>query len=234
MDRSGTQYSRIMNDQKNKDSNLSGMNDEEMVEVHVKLNKEKHPPTEGFLIAPLIFVFVFGCLIFFCSIQLAHSTNGFQVDPPQEVVELSDEEKEILRIERKIDSGKKLYAVNCASCHQPSGLGLGDQYPPLAGSEWVSANPELIVKVILKGLKGEIQVKGKTYAPAGGMAAVTNLKSDRDIANVTTYVRQAWGNDATEVTEQEVANARADSAEQKDQWIGEALQSEYLSVASTE
>ena len=66
------------------------------------------------------------------------------------------------------------------------------------------------------------------------MAAVTNLKSDRDIANVTTYVRQAWGNDATEVTEQEVANARADSAEQKIQWIGEALQSEYLSVASTE
>ena len=130
--------------------------------------------------------------------------------------------------------GKKLYKQYCASCHQPSGLGLGDQYPPLAGSEWVSANPELIVKVILKGLKGEIQVKGKTYAPAGGMAAVTNLKSDRDIANVTTYVRQAWGNDATEVTEQEVANARADSAEQKDQWIGEALQSEYLSVASTE
>ena len=223
-----------MNDQKNKDSNTSGMNDEEMVEAHAKLSKEKHPPTEGFLIAPLIFVFVFGCLIFFCSIQLAHSTNGFQVHPPQEVVKLSDEENEIRRIERKIDSGKKLYADNCASCHQPSGSGLGDQYPPLAGSEWVSANPELIVKVILKGLKGEIQVKGKTYAPAGGMQAVINLKSDRDIANVTTYVRQAWGNDATEVTEQEVANARADSAEQKDQWIGEALQSEYLSVASTE
>jgi len=52
-----------MNDQKNKDSNLSGMNDEEMVEVHAKLNKEKHPPTEGFLIAPLIFVFVFGCYL---------------------------------------------------------------------------------------------------------------------------------------------------------------------------
>jgi hypothetical protein len=113
----------MMSEQKNNDANETGMNDEEMVEVHTKLNKEKHPPTQGFLMAPLIFVFVFGCLIFVCSIQLAHSTNGFQIHPPKEIVELSDEEKETLRIERKIDSGKKLFAVNCASCHQSSGLG---------------------------------------------------------------------------------------------------------------
>jgi mono/diheme cytochrome c family protein len=219
----------MMSEQKNNDSNQAGMNDEDMVEVHTKLNKEKHPPTKGFLMAPLIFVFVFGCLIFVCSIQLAHSTNGFQIHPPKEVVELSDEEKEALRIERKIDSGKKLFASNCASCHQASGLGLGDQYPPLAGSEWVTVNPELIIKVILKGLKGEIKVKGKTYAPAGGMAAVSNLKTDREIANVTTYVRQAWGNDAPEVSVEEVAQVRADSADQKDQWIGKELQSIYLS-----
>jgi mono/diheme cytochrome c family protein len=219
----------MMSEQKNNDANETGMNDEEMVEVHTKLNKEKHPPTRGFLMAPLIFVFVFGCLIFVCSIQLAHSTNGFQIHPPKEMVELSDEEKETLRIERKIDSGKKLFAVNCASCHQSSGLGLGDQYPPLAGSEWVTVNPELIIKVILKGLKGEIKVKGKTYAPAGGMAAVSNLKTDREIANVTTYVRQAWGNDAPEVSVEEVAQVRADSADQKDQWIGKELQSIYLS-----
>lgn len=218
-----------MSKEKNNNSNQVGMNDEEMVEVHTKLNKEKHPPTKGFLMAPLIFVFVFGCLIFVCSIQLAHSTNGFQVHPPKEVVKLSDEEKEALRIERKIDSGKKLFAANCASCHQASGLGLGDQYPPLAGSEWVTVNPELIIKVILKGLKGEIKVKGKTYSPAGGMAAVSNLKTDREIANVTTYVRQAWGNDAPEVSAEEVAQVRADSADQKDQWIGKELQSIYLS-----
>jgi len=218
-----------MSKQNNNESNQTGMNDEEMVEVHAKLNKEKHPPTQGFLIAPLIFVFVFGCLIFVCSIQLAHSTNGFQIHPPTELVELSEEEKEALRIERKIDSGKKLFAVNCASCHQASGMGLGDQYPPLAGSEWVSVNPELIIKVITKGLKGEIQVKGKTYAPAGGMAAVSNLKTDREIANVATYVRQAWGNESPEVSDEEVAQVRADSADQKDQWIGQELQSIYLS-----
>ena len=91
------------------------MSDEEMVEIHSKLNHEKHPPTKGFLSAPLIFVFVFGCLIFVCSIQLAHSTNQFQLHPPREIVELSDEEKDALRLERKIESGKKIFGVRCAS-----------------------------------------------------------------------------------------------------------------------
>lgn len=223
-----------MSNQKNNDSSGTGMNDEDMVELHTKLNKEKNPPTEGFLIAPLVFVFVFGCLIFVCSIQLAHSTNGFQVHPPQEIATLTDEERENKRIKRKFDSGKKLFAVNCASCHQASGLGLGNQYPPLADSEWVSADPALIIKIILKGLKGEIQVKGETYGTMANMAAVTNLKTDREIANVASYVRQAWGNDSPEVLEEDVAKARLDSVEQKDQWIGDELKSIYLQGITSE
>jgi mono/diheme cytochrome c family protein len=204
------------------------MNDDDMVEVHSELNREKHPPTKGFLIAPLIFVFMFGCLIFVCSIQLAHSTNGFQIHPPQEIVELSDEELETQRLERKYDSGKKIFANRCASCHQPNGLGIATQYPPLAGSEWVSADPDLIIKVILKGLKGEILVKGEKYgtSPAVNMAAVPI--NDREIANVSTYVRQAWGNDYSEVKEDQVARVREESSSQQEQWIGNALQSLYL------
>jgi mono/diheme cytochrome c family protein len=204
------------------------MNDDDMVEVHSELNREKHPPTKGFLIAPLIFVFMFGCLIFVCSIQLAHSTNGFQIHPPQEIVELSDEELETQRLEKKYDSGKKIFAMRCASCHQPNGLGIATQYPPLAGSEWVSADPDLIIKVILKGLKGEILVKGEKYgtSPAVNMAAVPI--NDREIANVSTYVRQAWGNDFSEVKEDQVARVRDESSSQQEQWIGNALQSLYL------
>ena len=207
---------------------ITVMNDDDMVEVHSELNCEKHPPTKGFLIAPLIFVFMFGCLIFVCSIQLAHSTNGFQIHPPQEIVELSDEELETQRLEKKYDSGKKIFAMRCASCHQPNGLGIATQYPPLAGSEWVSADPDLIIKVILKGLKGEILVKGEKYgtSPAVNMAAVEI--NDNEIAKVSTYVRQAWGNDYSEVKEDQVARVREESSSQQEQWIGNALQSLYL------
>ena len=208
------------------------MNDDDMVEVHSELNREKHPPTKGFLISPLIFVFMFGCLIFVCSIHLAKTTNGFQIHPPQEIVELSDEEFETQRLQRKYDSGKKIFAKRCASCHQLNGLGIATQYPPLAGSEWVSADPDLIIKVILKGLKGEILVKGEKYgtSPAVNMAAVPI--NDREIANVSTYVRQAWGNDFSEVKEDQVARVREESSSQQEQWIGNALQSLYLNNKS--
>ena len=208
------------------------MNDDDMVEVHSELNREKHPPTQGFLIAPLIFVFMFGCLIFVCSIQLAHSTNGFQIHPPQEIVELSDEERESQRLERKYDSGKKIFSLRCASCHQSNGLGIATQYPPLAGSEWVSANPALITKIILKGLKGEITVKGEKYGTSAALNMAAVPIDDREIANVVTYVRQAWGNDFGELTTDEVATIRSDTVDQKDQWIGEVLHSIYLSNSS--
>ena len=219
-----------MSDKKQKSSSGDeGMNDDLMVEVHSRLAREKHEPTKGFLIAPLIFVFVFGCLIFVCSIQLAHSTNSFQLHPPQEVVELTEEEKEAVRFERKMQSGKKTFALRCASCHQPNGLGIANQYPPLAGSEWVTANPELITKIILKGLKGEIVVKGEKYGTSAAVNMVAVDINDREIANVSTYVRNAWGNEASELTEDQVSKIRESIADMQDQWTGEELQSEYLS-----
>ena len=218
----------MSNKKTNSLEDITVMNDDDMVEVHSELNREKHPPTKGFLIAPLIFVFMFGCLIFVCSIQLAHSTNGFRIHPPQEIVELSDEELEIQRLERKFESGKKIFSVRCASCHQSNGLGIATQYPPLAGSEWVSADPDLIIKVILKGLKGEILVKGEKYGTSAAVNMAAVPINDREIANVSTYVRQAWGNDYSEVKEDQVARVREESSSQQEQWIGNALQSLYL------
>jgi mono/diheme cytochrome c family protein len=56
--------------------------------------------------------------------------------------------------------------------------------------------------------------------------------NDREIANVSTYVRNAWSNSASEVSEDDVARVRKETKEQKDQWIGEALEAEYLSNSS--
>ncbi len=56
--------------------------------------------------------------------------------------------------------------------------------------------------------------------------------NDREIANVSTYVRQAWGNDSSEVSEDQVARVREESSSQQEQWIGSALQSLYLTNTS--
>jgi mono/diheme cytochrome c family protein len=205
----------------------TGMTDKNLVDEHVRLSELKHEPTEGFLHAPLIFVFIFGCLIFICSVQLAHTTNDFQLHPPKEIVELTPEEKEALRVERKVASGGKIFAARCASCHQANGLGIAGQYPPLAGSKWVTSDPGLISNIILKGLKGEIIVKGEKYGTSAAINMAAVPINDREIANVVTYVRQAWGNKASELSEDEVASFRSSSSDQLDQWTGEQLKSLY-------
>jgi len=219
-----------MNEDSQNRDNLNGgseFSDEEIVKSHVELSKNKHQPTKNFLIAPLVFVFVFGCLIFVCSIQLAHTTNSFQLHPPVEVVEHSPEEKEDLRLERKISSGEKIFAGRCASCHQANGLGIEGQFPPLAISEWVAADPAVITSIILKGLKGEIVVNGKTYGTSAAVNMAAVPISDREIANVSTYVRQAWGNTSSEVTEDFVSELRAEQSAKQDQWVGDELKSLY-------
>ena len=216
-------------DSKNKNGlpDSEHFSDEEIVKSHVELSKNKHEPTQNFLIAPLVFVFVFGCLIFVCSIQLAHSTNSFQLHPPVEVVELTPEEKESQRLERKFSSGEKIFAARCASCHQANGLGIAGQFPPLAGSEWVSADPGVITNIILKGLKGEILVKGEKYGTSAAVNMAAVPISDREIANVSTYVRQAWGNSSDEVSEDFVKQVRVDYSNKQDQWTGDELKSLY-------
>ena len=205
----------------------SEFSDEEIVKSHVELSKTKHEPTKNFLVAPLIFVFVFGCLIFVCSIQLSLTTNSFQLHPPVEVVELTAEEKEALRLERKITSGEKIFAARCASCHQANGLGIEGQFPPLAASEWVTADAGVITNVILKGLKGEIVVNGKTYGTSAAVNMAAVPITDREIANVSTYVRQAWGNSAPEVTEDLVSELRSEYSTKQDQWVGDELRALY-------
>ncbi len=90
----------------------------------------------------------------------------------------------------KLD-GAKLYAQNCAGCHQAQGQGVPGAFPPLAG------NPELFnddypVLVVLFGLQGPIEVKGQKINSA--MPPFGHL-SDAEIAAIVNDVRKAWGND---------------------------------------
>jgi mono/diheme cytochrome c family protein len=208
-----------------KDSN-SEMSDKELVNVHAELGREKHPPTKHFLQAPLVFVFLFGCLVFFCAIQLAHSTNHFRVHPPAPEISLTPEEQEAKRMKRKLAGGKKIFNSRCASCHNPDGMGK-DLFPPLVGSKWVTTDPGIITKIVLRGLKGEIEVLGKKYGTVATVNMPPQPLNDREIASVVSYARKAWGHDASEVTEEQVATFRDEASGLKDQWTGAQLKDMY-------
>lgn len=91
--------------------------------------------------------------------------------------------------------GAKVYA-QCAGCHQRNGQGLPGAFSPLAGyvAEILSkqGGREYLIKVLLWGLQGQIEVKGMKYN--GVMPSFSRLK-DKEIAAVLTHIATAWGDD---------------------------------------
>lgn len=95
--------------------------------------------------------------------------------------------------------GKEIYnrEAHCGTCHQPNGLGMPNVYPTLAKSEWL-ADDERLIKIVLKGLWGPIEVAGQKFDPTKGVPPMTGfagLLNDNEVAAVISYVRQSFGND---------------------------------------
>ncbi len=103
---------------------------------------------------------------------------------------------------------------HCATCHQKDGNGLPEaQFPPLAGSEWVQGSEDRLIRLTLHGLIGPIEVKGVKYPGAVPMTPFKFL-SDAEIADVLTFVRNTFGNQAAPVTPQAVQKVRAATKDQ--------------------
>jgi mono/diheme cytochrome c family protein len=87
--------------------------------------------------------------------------------------------------------GAALFKEQCVACHQETGKGVPDQFPPLAGNHdlFLGTFPAL---VLLYGMEGKIEVAGKAFDAT--MPPFGHL-SDAEIAALVRYVRGAWGND---------------------------------------
>jgi cytochrome c oxidase subunit 2 len=92
--------------------------------------------------------------------------------------------------------GEKVYASNCAACHQASGQGVPNAFPPLAGSKVVLGPKTEQIAVVLNG------------RPKTAMPSFRQL-TDQDIAAVITYTRNAFGNNTGEALQPaEIKTAR--------------------------
>ena len=92
-------------------------------------------------------------------------------------------------------NGEKLYAANCAACHQPTGKGMPPAFPALAGSKIATGPKAGHMNIVLHG------------KPGTAMASFARL-TDAEIASIITFERTSWGNNAGEVQPAEVAAAR--------------------------
>lgn len=121
--------------------------------------------------------------------------------------------------------GKEGY---CGTCHQLDGKGLtASGFPPLSGSKWVTGNQDRLIKLVLKGLMGPMTVNGVKYSGQVPMTPFGGLMNDKEVADVLTYIRNAFGNKGSVVSPQKVKEVRANVLGKKDFYQVDKLLSEH-------
>jgi len=108
--------------------------------------------------------------------------------------------------EQQVKAGEVLFKGTCSACHQDTGAGIPNVFPPLAKSDFLAANHKRAIGIVLNGLTGPVSVNGTTYNSV--MPPMSQFNDD-EIANILTYVLNSWGNDGGAVTSAEVTAQRA-------------------------
>jgi cytochrome c oxidase subunit 2 len=92
-------------------------------------------------------------------------------------------------MEELMSHGEKVYATNCAACHQASGTGIPNVFPSLVKTQVVTGDIAKHIDIILHGVSGT------------AMQAFGGQLNDADIAALVTYERNAWGNDTGDMVQ---------------------------------
>ncbi|UZR93329.1 c-type cytochrome [Chondrinema litorale] len=150
------------------------------------------------------FYFVFA----FCVWGLISCGGSSEKSTTETVAEAKPTQEEAKEEKPQVHPGMGIYKTYCQVCHQANGEGVPGMNPPLTQTEYVLGEKERIIGIVLNGLTGEIEIKGETY---NNVMASHSFLTDQQIANVLSFVRSSFGNDADAVTPEEVAAVRASS-----------------------
>ena len=103
-------------------------------------------------------------------------------------------------------SGEAIYSRYCVTCHQADGNGIEGAFPPVRETEWANGDKGRLIRLVLYGMQGPIEVKGASY---NNVMTPHGFLTDEQVAAVLTFVRSSFDNDADEVFPDEVARVRA-------------------------
>lgn len=190
--------------------------------VHAAIMREKDEPAEGFEHVPTLWLATVLVLATWGGAYLGNFHFDFRADtlegaPPRSASAQAAAPPPPLD---PLVLGKRVFN-SCAACHQGNGLGVPGQFPPLAQSEWVRGDDATLVRILLQGLAGPIEVAGKAYNAA--MPAWATKLSDAQIAAVLTYIRHSWENGAAPVSSERVAEVRAQVGKRERAWSAKEL-----------
>ncbi len=200
----------------------AGATDEQIQRVHAILLREKPEPTEGLSPLPLMLLGIMSACILFSAIYLGRYSGGF--DPlvyDERILPGMLEGAAPPAAPDPKTIGKRVFTSICSTCHQPNGQGLPGVYPPLAGSDWVQGTEDRIIRIVIDGVSGPITVKAGQFNNA--MPAFGPQLRDDQIADVLTFIRSEWGNNAPAVSADKVKAIRAQVGGRSGPWSPEEL-----------
>ncbi|WP_111595442.1 DUF7133 domain-containing protein [Chitinophaga dinghuensis] len=130
-----------------------------------------------------------------------------------ESMQSAEEKKRMAALELAYPRGHEIFTTICQTCHGKSGKGIASMAPPLNESNWVNGSKKSLISIVLYGLTGPVTVQGKVYqAPeiSGDMPGIggSGEYSHEDIAQLLSYIRNAWKNNGDKITEAEVKAVR--------------------------
>ena len=117
--------------------------------------------------------------------------------------------------------GQKLFKSYCAACHQVGGQGVEGRVPPLDGSPWVSGSEDRLIRIVLNGLRGPIEINGQMYNLE--MPAFRVLFKDEDIASMLSFTRHRYGMGSPPITASSVARVRHETRKRQGYWTVKEL-----------
>jgi mono/diheme cytochrome c family protein len=116
-------------------------------------------------------------------------------------------------LEREFPKGSTIFKSFCQTCHGADGNGIKSLAPPLNNSNWVNGDKNKLIPIVLFGLTGPVKVNGTIYGPPeinGDMPGIGNNTefSDEDLAQLLSFLRRSWRNNADKVTVADIKKVR--------------------------
>jgi mono/diheme cytochrome c family protein len=195
--------------------------------IHRAIQREPHDPVEGKERAPWIFTASVALALFWGGWYLGRYGGEFSAATHissaarQPGIAASVADQVAAAIGDPVAAGPSLYSQHCQSCHLANGQGVSGVFPPVVGSEWVTGPSETVVRILLHGLQGPVEVAGVTYN--GAMPAWKDVLKDEEIAAVATYIRQMDSNEAPAVPPTEVTEVREAYVGRTTPWTADEL-----------
>jgi mono/diheme cytochrome c family protein len=118
------------------------------------------------------------------------------------------------------EPGKVHFDNYCSACHQYDAQGMGEA-PPLDKSPWVVGSEERLIRIVLHGVRGPIEVHGKTYNRE--MPGFGQILPDAEIAALLSFVRKRFGEPSPPILAAAVGRVRAASPGRTEYWSVEEL-----------